>query len=71
MIGVSRLRQNTGRIVCRPTELQESNNDVVDIVCQIMSPNRNVQLRRNEYFGSVGIRLWRLHGENISDKRAR
>ena len=57
MIGVSRLRQNTGRIVYRPTELQEINNDVVDIICQIMSPNRNVQLQRNGYFGSVGIRL--------------
>ena len=32
MIGVSRLRQNTGRIIYRPTELQEINNDVVDII---------------------------------------
>ena len=71
MIGVSRLRQNTGRIVYRPTKLQEIKDDVVDIICQIMSPNRNVQLRRNGYFGSVGIRLRRLRGENISNNHAR
>ena len=66
MIGVSRLRQNIGHLVYTPTKLQEINNDVVDIICQIIFPNRNVQLQRNGYFGSVGIRLRRLRGKNIS-----